>query len=113
MVKRPNHRKNKNKTTVDCNIKINGQLQKELFPYLPLNRKSKKIKDLEKVLERKFLNDKFTKFKKGNNFYGGTVVSPIKSKKIGEKQWLKILTNKKLYDKKSQKKLKRDLLKVL
>ena len=99
------YRKNKNKTTVDCNIKINGQLQKELFPYLPLNRKSKKIKDLEKVLERKFLNDKFTKFKKGNNFYGGTVVSPIKSKEIGEKQWLKILTNKKLYDKKSQKKV--------
>ena len=93
------YRKNKSKTIVDCNIKINGQLQKELFPYLPLNRKSKKIEDLEKVLEKKFLNDKFTKFKKENNFYGGTVVSPIKSKEIGEKQWLKILTNKKLYDK--------------
>ena len=99
------YRKNKSKTIVDCNIKINGQLQKELFSYLPLNRKSKKIEDLEKVLERKFLNDKITKFKKGNNFYGGTVVSPIKSKEIGEKQWLKILTNKKLYDKKSQKKV--------
>ena len=99
------YRKNKSKTIVDCNIKINGQLQKELFPYLPLNRKSKKIEDLEKVLEKKFLNDKFTKFKKENNFYGGTVVSPIKSKEIGEKQWLKILTNKKLYDKKSKKKV--------
>ena len=62
------YRKNKSKTIVDCNIKINGQLQKELFPYLPLNRKSKKIEDLEKVLEKKFLNDKFTKFKKENNF---------------------------------------------
>ena len=70
-----------------------------------MNRKCKKIKDVEQVLERKFLNDKVTMINKRNHFHGGTVVSPIKGKEIGEKQWLKIITNKKLYDKKSQKKV--------
>lgn len=99
------YKENRSKAKINCNIKINGRLQKELFPYLPLNRKCKKIKDVEQVLERKFLNDKVTMINKRNHFHGGTVVSPIKGKEIGEKQWLKIITNKKLYDKKSQKKV--------
>jgi hypothetical protein len=99
------YKENRSKAKINCNIKINGRLQKELFPYLPLNRKCKKIKDLEQVLERKFLNDKVTMINKRNHFYGGTVVSPIKGKEIGEKQWLKIITNKKLYDKRLKKKV--------
>ena len=105
------YKENRSKAKINCNIKINGRLQKELFPYLPLNRKCKKIKDLEQVLERKFLNDKVTMINKRNHFHGGTVVSPIKSKEIGEKQWLKILTNKKLYDKKTQKKVEEGFIK--
>ena len=104
------YKENRSKAKINCNIKINGRLQKELFPYLPLNRKCKKIKDLEQVLERKFLNDKVTMINKRNHFYGGTVESPIKGKEKGEKQWLKIITNKKLYDKRLKKKVEEGLI---
>lgn len=71
-----------------------GDLQKELLEVLPTNRMSNQATDMIKVLKRKFPD--------GTNYYtqhgiqSVTVSTPISGKKFSDKQWLKILTNKKI-----------------
>lgn len=71
-----------------------GDLQKELLEVLPDNRLSPQAKDLIRVLQRKF--PKGTTLYKHLNGHSGWISSPIAGKKLGNKQWLGILTNTKL-----------------
>lgn len=72
-----------------------GDLQFELLKCLPRQRLSKYSKDLIEVLERRFIN--------GSNCYNATldfscgwVHSPVSGKEISKRQWLQIITNKKM-----------------
>lgn len=71
-----------------------GDLQKELLEILPANRMSNQVTDMIKVLKRKFPNG--TNYYKQHRIQSGTVSTPISGKKFSDKQWLKILTNKKI-----------------
>lgn len=71
-----------------------GDLQKEILEALPNNRLSGHAKDLILVLNRKFPNEA-TLYKKSNG-HSGWVKSPIDGKKLNNRKWLEILTNKKL-----------------
>ncbi len=73
-----------------------GDLQYVLLQGISYERLSDRSKQLLAVLERKF-NGKTDRY---SNSWGhfGNVVSPIGGKRISHKQWLKILTNKKLRD---------------
>jgi hypothetical protein len=71
-----------------------GDLQKEILEVLPYNRLSDKAKDLLLILGRKFLKEpSLYRYLDG---HGGSVSSPIDGKKLNNKKWLEILTNKKL-----------------
>nr|WP_010251586.1 hypothetical protein [Acetivibrio cellulolyticus] len=74
-----------------------GDLQKEILEVLPCNRLSNKAKDLIRVLNRKFPEG--TTLYKYSDVHGGWVKSPIAEKKLNNKKWLEILTNKKLNNK--------------
>ncbi len=74
-----------------------GDLQKEILEILPDNRVSNQAKDLLHVLNRRFPEG--TTLYKYLDIYGGTVKSPIAGKKLNNKKWLEILTNKKLKNK--------------
>ncbi|MGB7604492.1 MAG: hypothetical protein WBL93_03350 [Lutisporaceae bacterium] len=71
-----------------------GDLQKEILEVLPYNRLSHYGKDLIRVLNRKFPNG--TTLFKYSDGHGGCVKSPIAGKKLNNKRWIEILTNKKL-----------------
>lgn len=75
-----------------------GDLQLELLECLPENRLSMKAKDLLKVLKRKFINGT-DRYKNLDKVVTGTVTSPINDKKLSNKQWIEILTNKKILNK--------------
>ncbi|WP_411683090.1 hypothetical protein [Clostridium thailandense] len=74
-----------------------GDLQKEILEVLPYNRLSNQAKDLICVLNRKF--PKGTNLYKHSEVHGGWVSSPITGKKLNNKKWFGILTNKKLKNK--------------
>ncbi|MBE6050722.1 MAG: hypothetical protein E7214_08725 [Clostridium sp.] len=78
-----------------------GDLQLELLQCLPKERESKKVKDLLLVLNRKF-NGKSRMYRHsgGGSF---SVISPINGKNLNNKQWLNIITNKKIESRKSHK----------
>lgn len=90
-----NYNREKNGNTVYWSFW--GDLQKEILEILPYDRLSDQAKDLLCVLKRKF--PKGTTLYKGSNGHGGWVRSPIDGKKINNKKWLEILTNKKLKNK--------------
>ncbi len=71
-----------------------GDLQKEILGVLPYNRLSDQAKALICVLNRKF--PKGTTLYKYSDGHSGWVSSPIAEKKLNNKKWLEILTNKKL-----------------
>lgn len=71
-----------------------GDLQKEILEVLPYNRLSDHAKDLIRVLKRKF--PKGATLYKHSDGHSGWVSSPIAGKKLNNKKWLEILTNKKL-----------------
>jgi len=76
-----------------------GDLQKELLWVLPAHRMSKHAKDLMLVLERKYPEG--ADLYKYLNGHSGWVSSPIAGKKISDKKWLQILSNKKIAHKRS------------
>lgn len=91
---------------INCNKEKNGDkvywsfwgdLQKELLEVLSYERLSNQSKDLISVLKRKF--PKGTTLYKNHNSHSGSISSPVAGKKLGNKQWLKILTNIKLKNK--------------
>ncbi len=71
-----------------------GNVQVELIPYLDKERLSKKTRQLYDVLQRKF--------KDGSNYFhysgghSGSVWSPIATKNLSNKQWIRLLSNNKL-----------------
>lgn len=71
-----------------------GDLQFELLKCLPKDRMSKKARDLLLVLNRKF-NGKSKRYNK-SGVQSFSVISPISGKELSNKQWLKIITNKKI-----------------
>lgn len=71
-----------------------GDLQKELLEVLPNNRLSDKSKDLLCVLNRKFPEG--TTLYKHSYGHSGWVSSSISGKKLSDKKWLEIITNKKI-----------------
>lgn len=71
-----------------------GDLQKELLEILPSDRISSQTNDMIRVLNRKF--SKETRYSMQNRYKYGSVSTPISGKKLTDKQWLKILTNKKI-----------------
>lgn len=71
-----------------------GDLQHELLSVLPFERLSMKERDLISVLKRKFENG--SSLYKHHSGHGGWVSSPVSGKKLTTKDWLKIITNRKL-----------------
>jgi hypothetical protein len=71
-----------------------GDLQKEILEVLPYNRLSDHAKDLISVLKRKFPEG--TTSYRHSNGHSGWVSSSIAGKKLNNKKWLDVLTNKKL-----------------
>lgn len=71
-----------------------GDLQKEILEILPNNRLSVKAKDLLCVLNRKFPEG--TSLYKHSFLHSGWVKPSISGKKLNNKNWLEILTNKKI-----------------
>lgn len=99
----PSNAKERYKRRIEYNRKENGMrvywnfcgdLQKELLEILPVNRMSTHAADMIKVLKRKFPNN--TNYYTQHGVQSGTVSSPISNKKLSNKQWLKILTNKRI-----------------
>ena len=76
-----------------------GDLQYELLPCIPAERRSRKSQALIQVLNRCF--EKFdTTYKKGDDNCGW-VASPVAGKNIGLGQWLQIITNQKMKTRKN------------
>lgn len=71
-----------------------GDLQRELLEILPPNRTCTKTKDMICVLNRKFPDG--TRSYKIDRIQSGFVSSSISGKKLSSRQWVKILTNKKV-----------------
>ena len=76
-----------------------GDLQYQLLQCVPNERLPKKYQDLLKVLERRF-EGQINHYTNGGGHFGW-VKSPISSKKIGKKQWIQIITNRKLPNRKN------------
>lgn len=76
-----------------------GDLQKDILEVLPYDRLSNEAKNLLCVLKRKYkdINSRY----KYSDGYSGIVSSPIAGKKISNKRWLEILTNKKINEKRN------------
>lgn len=92
---------------INCNKENNGyvvywsfwgDLQKEILEVLPNNRLSNKAKDLIRILKRKFSSE--STLYKYTDGHSGWVSSPIGGKRLNDKKWLEILTNKKINHKK-------------
>ncbi|WP_143709813.1 hypothetical protein [Paraclostridium bifermentans] len=79
-----------------------GDLQMELLPCLPENRISTRTKNLSEVLKRRFKNGT-DRYKKSLTSKCGSVVSPIAGKQLSNKQWVNILTNKKITNRRKSK----------
>ena len=73
-----------------------GDFQKELLEVLPTQRLSYYVLELMKVLDRKFPNGVTRYINHGME--SGTVTSILYGKKLNDKQWLNIITNKKIKD---------------
>lgn len=73
-----------------------GDLQWELLKCLPKERISKETEDLLQVLGRRFVDSQSNYYRQSSKV--GSVLSPISGKNIGKKQWLQIITNKKLLE---------------
>ncbi|WP_303223835.1 serine protease [Intestinibacter bartlettii] len=73
-----------------------GDLQVEILPCLSQKRISIKTKELLNVLKRRFenLDNRYKNYSSDTTW--GNVVSPIDKKDLSDKQWKKILTNKKI-----------------
>ena len=78
-----------------------GDLQYELLQCLPVERLSEKAKELLKVLTRRFAS--VTSIYSNKNGHSGWVTSPISGKIIGKNQWIQIITNQKLQERKQSK----------
>lgn len=76
-----------------------GDLQHELLLCLPQESISERSKELLQVLDRKFYGVPSIYYNK--NGHSGTVHSPVSGKNISKKQWLQIITNKKLQNRNS------------
>ncbi|GIP59880.1 hypothetical protein [Paenibacillus woosongensis] len=85
---------NRKKYGYTANWSFWGDLQNEILEVLPYNRLSDEAGDLLCVLRRKFLKE--TSLYKYSSGHAGFVGSPIAGKKLSDKKWLDILTNKKL-----------------
>jgi len=92
---RINYNREKNGNTVYWSFW--GDLQTEILEALPYDRLSDQAKDLMRVLKRKY--PKGTTLYRPSNGHSGGVSSPIEGKKLNNKMWLKVLTNKKLMHK--------------
>lgn len=79
-----------------------GDLQIELLPCLPHSRISTRTKNLLEVLKRRFKNGT-DKYKRSLISKSGNVVSPIAGKQLSNKQWINILTNKKITNRRKSK----------
>ena len=75
-----------------------GDLQYQLLQNIPYERLSSESKNLLRVLERKFKGKSYH-YTNGRG-HSGWVKSPVSGKKIGKSQWLQIITNKKLQNRK-------------
>lgn len=75
-----------------------GDLQYQLLKSVPWERLARKNQNLLKVLERKFEGQSI-RYNNGSG-HSGWVASPVTGKRIGAKQWLQIITNKKLVTRK-------------
>lgn len=71
-----------------------GDLQYELLQCLPEERTSTKTKELLRVLDRRFYKLSSRYYDK--NGHSGWVKSPVSGKNISKRQWLQIITNNKL-----------------
>lgn len=73
-----------------------GDFQYHILQCIPYERLSFKYKELLKVLDRKFQGktDRYI----NRDGHSGWVKSPVTGKKIGERQWLQIITNGKISD---------------
>ncbi|MEC0986407.1 hypothetical protein [Bacillus safensis] len=76
-----------------------GDFQKEILEILPYNRLSIQAKDLLRILRRKF--PKGSTLYKYSDGHSGWISSPVAGKKLNNKKWIEILTNKKLIQKDS------------
>lgn len=77
-----------------------GDLQKEILEVLPYERLSETAKGLLLVLKRRFHNEHI--IYRYSNGHSGFVGSPIAGKKLSNKTWLKIMTNKNITSKTNQ-----------
>ncbi len=75
-----------------------GDLQYELLQVLPYERLSKDGKDLLIVLSRKYRGQRSSYLKETG--HGGWIASPVSGKKLGKKEWWRIINNKKIIDRK-------------
>ena len=74
-----------------------GDLQYDLLSCLPQERISERSKELVQVLDRKFCGVSSIYYNRDG--HSGWVKSPVSGKNISKKQWLQIITNKKLENK--------------
>lgn len=81
-------------STSKCYWSFSGELQMELLEVLPSDRINKQTNDMIGVLHRKFPNG--TDRYRQNMITTESIGSPLTGKKLSNKQWLGILTNKKI-----------------
>ncbi|WP_252214225.1 hypothetical protein [Clostridium sp. VAP41] len=85
---------NKNNTGDRAYWSFWGDLQAELLPCLQINRMSEEGKRLLTVLKRRFEGE--YNIYDNSSGHSGWVKSPISEKKLSNKSWIKLLTNKKI-----------------
>ena len=73
---------------------FHGDLQKELLEMLPFNRLNEKDIDTIKALKRKFPNN--TRYVRQKSSKLVSISNPIFKKELKDKEWIKILKNKKI-----------------
>lgn len=93
--------KNKKKDFFPVYWSFWGDLQYKLLQCLPQERLSIKAKNLLNVLHRRFYQVPLRY--SNSNGHSGWVKSPVSGKKIGKEQWLQIITNDKLKNRKQAK----------
>lgn len=76
-------------------------MQYQLLQNIPFERLSCESKNLLRVLERKFEGRSY-RYMNGDG-HSGWVASPVSGKKIGRNQWLQIITNQKLKNRRHSK----------
>lgn len=73
-----------------------GDFQYHILQSVPSERLTPKYKELLNVLDRKFRGQAYRYINRNGHY--GWVKSPISEKKLGEKQWKQIITNKKILE---------------